>query len=186
MVAFLFALSILGVVLIIYTYVPSSIEKGNARKAFYNKDYYEAYELLVGKELNDSDTILLDKVTCILKMQRKLDSYNNYIAMEKELEALNALMEGVRLYDECYTHANALSIGDEVNAIYNEIIIILNGKYGVSVDMAKEINAVENDEEYTLRLQYLLDGRTWSNVTDANQTVIEDVLPEEEDFLEGQ
>lgn len=186
MVAFLFALSILGVVLIIYTYVPSSIEKGNARKAFYNKDYYEAYELLVGKELNDSDTILLDKVTCILKMQRKLDSYNNYIAMEKELEALNALMEGVRLYDECYTHANALSIGDEVNAIYNEIIIILNGKYGVSVDMAKEINAVETDEEYTLRLQYLLDGKTWGNVTDANQTVIEDVLPEEEDFLEGQ
>lgn len=186
MVAFLFALSILGVILVIYTYVPSAIEKGNARKAFYNKDYYEAYELLVGKELNDSDAILLDKVICILKMQRKLDSYNNYIAMEKELEAINALMEGVRLYGECNTYANALSIGDDVNAIYNEIIIILNGKYGVSEDVAKEINAVETDEEYTLRLQYLVEGKTWGSETDTNQPIIEDVLPEEEDFLEGQ
>lgn len=186
MVASLFALSILGVILVIYAYVPSAIEKGNARKAFYNKDYYEAYELLVGKELNDSDAILLDKVICILKMQRKLDSYNNYIAMEKELEAINALMEGVRLYGECNTYANALSIGDDVNAIYNEIIIILNGKYGVSEDVAKEINAVETDEEYTLRLQYLVEGKTWGSETDTNQPIIEDVLPEEEDFLEGQ
>ncbi len=186
MAAFLFALSILGVILVIYAYVPSAIEKGNARKAFYNKDYYEAYELLVGKELNDSDAILLDKVTCILKMQRKLDSYNNYIAIEKELEALNALVEGVRLYEECYTYANALSIGDEVNAIYNEIIIILNGKYGVSEDVAKEINTAETDEEYTLRLQYLVEGKTWGSGADTNHTVIEDVLPEEEDFLEGQ
>lgn len=186
MVASLFALSILGVILVIYAYVPSAIEKGNARKAFYNKDYYETYELLVGKELNDSDAILLDKVICILKMQRKLDSYNNYIAMEKELEAINALMEGVRLYGECNTYANALSIGDDVNAIYNEIIIILNGKYGVSEDVAKEINAVETDEEYTLRLQYLVEGKTWGSETDTNQPIIEDVLPEEEDFLEGQ
>ena len=71
MVAISFALSIMVIILIIYNFVPTSIEKANARKAFYNKEYYECYELLQGKELNDSDQILLNKVTCILKMQRK-------------------------------------------------------------------------------------------------------------------
>lgn len=187
MVAFAFALSIMAIILVIYAFVPAAIEKANARKAFYNKDYYEAYELLHGKELNDSDTILLNKVVCILKMQRKLDSYNNYVKMDKELEALNSLVEAVGLYGESYTYAKALSIDGEYNAIYDDILIILNGKYDVSEETAKEILACESDAEYTLRLQYLVEGKTWgSPETEDGEKPMEDVLPEEEEFLEGQ
>ena len=185
MVAFVFALSIMAIVLLIYAFVPTAIEKANARKAFYNKDYYEAYELLQGKELNDSDTILLNKVTYLLKMQRKLDSYNNYVKMDKKLEAVNLLMEAVKLYEESYTYAKALSIAGDFDAIYDEILLILNGRYGVSEEMAKEINACESDVEYTVRLQYLIEGKTWGE-TDDSEKPMEDVLPEEEDFLEGQ
>lgn len=185
MTAFLFAMSILGVILVIYNFVPDAIDKASARKAYYNKEYYKAYETLAGKELNDSDTILLEKVTCILKMQRKLDSYNNYVEMGKELEALNALVEGVKLYNECHTYATALSIDDEIDVIYEEIMIILSGKYGVDVQTVNEINACLDDAEYTLRLQYILDGKNWS-IEEEPQMPMEDVLPEEEDFLEGQ
>lgn len=187
MVAFAFAISIMVIVLVIYIFVPTAIDKANARKAFYNKDYYEAYELLQGKELNDSDTILLNKVTCILKLQRKLDAYNNYVKMDKELEALNSLVEAVNLYGESYTYAKALSIDSDVDAIYEQILIILNGKYGVSEAGAKEILACESDAEYTLRLQYVIEGKNWENVEEENsEKPMEDVLPEEEDFLEGQ
>lgn len=187
MVAFLFALSIMAIVLVIYAFVPNTIDKANARKAYYNKEYYEAYELLQGKELNDSDTILLNKVVCILKMQRKLDSYNNYVKMDKELEALNSLVEAVGLYGESYTYAKALSIDSEIDTIYEEILIILSGKYGISEETAKEILACESDAEYTLRLQYLVEGKNWgSTETKDSEEPMEDVLPEEEEFLEGQ
>ena len=143
--------------------------------------------MLQGKELNDSDTILLNKVTCILKLQRKLDAYNNYVKMDKELEALNSLVEAVNLYGESYTYAKALSIDSDVDAIYEQILIILNGKYGVSEAGAKEILACENDAEYTLQLQYVIEGKNWGNVEEENsEKPMEDVLPEEEDFLEGQ
>lgn len=187
MVAFTFALSIMVVILVIYMFVPNAIDKANARKAFYNKDYYEAYELLQGKELNDSDRILLNKVTCILKVQRKLDSYNNYVKLDKQLDAINVLMEGVALYEESYTYAKALSIDGEIDAIYDEILLILNGRYGVNEEMAKEINAYESDAEYTIRLQYLIEGKSWGvPETDDSEKPMEDVLPEEKDFLEGQ
>lgn len=187
MVAFAFAITLMAVILIIYIFVPDVVEKGNARKAYYDKDYYEAFELLQGKDLNDSDTILLNKVTCILKLQRKLDSYNNYVKMDKELEALNALVDAVRLYGENYTYASALSIDDEYNAIYDEIKIILNGKYGVSEERAREILAYESDAQYTISLQDIVNGKALNTPdTDDSKKPLDDVLPEEEDFLKGQ
>lgn len=187
MVAFVFAISLMVIVLVLYAFVPTAIEKANARKAFYSKDYYEAYELLQGKELNDSDQILLNKVTCILKMQRKLDAYDNYVKLDKQLEAVNSLMEAVVLYENNYTYAKALSISDEYDTIYDEVLLILNGRYGVSEELAKEINACESDAEYTVRLYYLIEGKSWGSVEEeSSEKPMEDVLPEEEDFLEGQ
>lgn len=187
MSAFMFAISLLVIIVVIYSLVPTAVEKTNARKAFYNKDYYKAYELLQGKELNDSDSILLDKVTCILKIQRKLDSYHNYVKMDKQLEALNLLMEAVAEYEEIHTHAKALSIDDEMDAIYDEILLILNGRYGISEEMAKEINACISDAEYTVRLYYIIEGKEFDSVEEEEgNKPMEDILPEEEDFLEGQ
>ena len=187
MVAVSFALSIMAIILIIYNFVPTSIEKANARKAFYNKEYYECYELLQGKELNDSDQILLNKVTCILKMQRKLDAYNNYIKMDKNLEAVNLLIEAVDLYADNHTYARSLSIDKEYDAIYDEILLILNGRYNISEKMAKEIYAIESDAQYTISLQNIIEGKSFgSNDEGENEKPMEDILPEEKDFLEGQ
>lgn len=187
MVAVFFALSIMAIILIIYNFVPASIEKANARKAFYNKEYYECYELLQGKELNDSDKILLNKVTCILKMQRKLDAYNNYIKMDKNLEAVNLLMEAVELYEDNYTYARSLSIDKEYDAIYDEILLVLNGRYNISEEMAKEINAAESDAQYTIFLHNIIEGKAFgNNEEDEGKKPMEDILPEEKDFLEGQ
>lgn len=187
MVAVVFALSLMAIILLIYNFVPDAIEKANARKAFYNKDYYESYELLQGKELNDSDKILLNKVTCILKLQRKVDSYNNYVKMDKPLEAINFLMEAVALYEKNNTYAKALSIDEEYDAIYDEVLLVLNGRYGVTEEMAKEINAYESDAKYTISLYNIIEGNGYGSVEEGeNEKPMEDILPEEEDFLEGQ
>ncbi len=183
-VAVLFAASILGIILVIYFNVPGAIDKSSARKAFYNHDYYKAYELLIGKELNDSDTILLDKVTSVLKMQRKLDSYNNYVLLGKELEALNALVESVKLHDEEYSHIKALSLENEYDTIYDEMVIILKGKYHVTEDVVREINALEDDKQYTLRLTYIIEGKSIEQEGEnEEESIMEDVLPEEEEFM---
>ena len=187
MVAVMFAFSLMAIILLIYNFVPDAIEKANARKAFYNKDYYESYELLQGKDLNDSDKILLNKVTCILKLQRKVDSYNNYVKMDKPLEAINFLMEAVALYEKNNTYAKALSIDEEYSAIYDEVLLILNGRYAVTEEMAKEINACESDAQYTINLYNIIEGNGYGSVEEGESNKpMEDILPEEEDFLEGQ
>ncbi len=187
MIAFVFAVSIMVIVLIIYFFLPEAVEKKNARKAYYEKNYYEAYELLAGKELNDSDAILLKKTTCILKMQRKLDSYNNYVRMDNDLKAVNALVEAVELYEEEYINARGLSIDGEFDAIYSQIVIILNGKYGITEEMAKEVLDSESDAEYTVKLQSLLNGEVYNELGEGQENKpMEDVLPEEQDFLKGQ
>ena len=187
MVAVMFAFSLMAIILLIYNFVPDAIEKANARKAFYNKDYYESYELLQGKDLNDSDKILLNKVTCILKLQRKVDSYNNYVKMDKPLEAINFLMEAVALYEKNNTYAKALSIDEEYSAIYDEVLLILNGRYAVTEEMAKEINACQSDAQYTINLYNIIEGNGYGSVEEGESNKpMEDILPEEEDFLEGQ
>ena len=114
-------------------------------------------------------------------------SYHNYVKMDKQLEALNLLMEAVAEYEEIHTHAKALSIDDEMDAIYDEILLILNGRYGISEEMAKEINACISDAEYTVRLYYIIEGKEFDSVEEEEgNKPMEDILPEEEDFLEGQ
>lgn len=183
----LFAISLTAVILIIYHFVPENMAKNQARKAFYNHEYQEAFELLYGCNLNDSDSILLNKVTYILKLQNKMDSYDNYQNLGMDLDALNALMEGVVIYDEIHISASALGIGEEVDKIYDDILTTLNGKYNITEEMAKEINAYEDDALYSLRLEYIISGQEWPDgSTSKEQAPMEDILDEETDFIEDE
>ena len=96
-------------------------------------------------------------------MERFLESVGLITGTVKNLEAINLLIEAVELYENNHIYARSLSIDKEYDAIYDEILLVLNGRYNISEEMAKEINAAESDAQYTIFLHNIIEGKAFGN-----------------------
>lgn len=201
-------LSFMAMIIIMCSMIPDFFEKREARKAFYESDYIKAYEMLYGKQLDESDEIIYRKAETILKLDRKLDSYHNFLGIGEEVRALDSLMSGVEIYPEILAKAEEYRVTQEVNVIYEDILSVLNEKYLVSEEEARTIIGY-NDVLYTKKLESLVNGTPFTEPSEAGaaeepaeaepdilpeeQAIIEEdipaepeeVLPEEEEILQG-
>ena len=120
-------------------------------------------------------------------MKRKLDSYHNYLGMGKEIQALDALMSGVEHYPEILAKAEEYRVTQEVNAIYESILSILNDKYTLAEPVAQTIIAYD-DVTYTKRLESIVYNTPFimpEEKTEEEEAVpTEDILPEEQEMME--
>lgn len=153
-----FCLTILAGILLIIQLVPPAMEKSRARDAYYAKDYERVLEGFYGEKLSESDSIMYNRAYIILRMQRKIDAYNNYMYMGKETDALNQLIEGILRYNEIYEDAMEYNVVPELDSMYQTIMDALQNKYGLSVSEAVEIYAMEDDLAYTLKLESIING----------------------------
>ena len=164
--------------------MPEYADKKNARQAFYNGDYKEAFRLLYDKNLNSSDSVIYNRVRTVLTIERKMESYENNLAMNRELEALDALIQGIDCYQNL-TGVDEYGVREEVDAIYQQICTILQDNYDITPEEALEINAYDNDT-YTRKLNSVISG---TEFTMPGQEIVneelppQDVLPEEEEII---
>jgi len=191
--AFVFCFTIMAVIIIVSSLYTSFSNLSKARWAFDNEDYQTCYENLYGEKLSEEDQLLFDKSAVILSMQRKLDSYENFRQLGMDVEALNALFEGVTLYDRLIEKAYELNVAPRVENIYQTI----RGKFAefdVTDEMIEEILSYESATTYTRRLQSIVYGTPFEENLDQTEEVseeteteseapLEDVLEEEMDFL---
>lgn len=190
-IVFLFCFSILAVILLFKNVVLDLSNLKDARWAFDNADYETCYANLYGEELSEEDEEIFQKSYIILCVQRKLDSYENFIRMDMGVEALNALFDGVRVYRDMETRAGELGILDRISGIYQTIYAKL-GEYGLSNEEIEEILDYDSKVTYTKRLDSIVNGTPfdveegiWEKEVQAapEPQPLEDVLPQEEDFL---
>ena len=175
-------LTLTAMVIVLCSIVPAFFDKREARDAYYQADYKKTFDLLYGKALDDSDTIMYNQSLTILEMNRKLDAYHNYLAIGEEVRALDALMIGIQKYPDVLLKAEEFHVTQEVNAVYETMLSILNDKYGLSENDANVIIAYD-DVTYTKKLESVVNGTPF---VDPNaQQASADVLPEEEDFYES-
>lgn len=180
---FLFCATIAACIIVLTMLLPPQMEKQEARVAFDRSQYEQVYALLYGKELSEEDEVLLIKSSVILKMQRKLDSYENYKKMDMQPEALNALIEGVSRYQNLRDDAASYNVGGEVADIYGQILTALSGDYGLSEADALDIISSGDDVTYSQRIRAVISGEFYG----AEEPLPEgrqDVLPEEEEIIE--
>ena len=180
---FLFCATIAACIIVLTMLLPPQMEKQEARVAFDRSQYEQVYALLYGKELSEEDEVLLEKSSTILKMQRKLDSYENYKKMDMQPEALNALIEGVSRYQNLRDDAASYNVGGEVADIYGQILTALASDYGLSEADALDIISSEDDVTYSQRIRAVISGEFYG----AEEVLPEgkqDVLPEEEEIIE--
>ena len=194
-IVFVFCFSILALILILHTVVLDWGNVKEARWAFDNADYETCYANLYGEELSEEDEEIFQKSYIILSVQRKWDSYENRRQAGMEIEALDALFEGVRVYRNMQARAESYGILSRITPVFETIYSTLQS-YGLSDKDIEEILAYESKVSYTKHLESIVNGtpfemNEWlpaTAETEKEEVVgepqpLEDVLPMEEDFL---
>ena len=139
----------------------------DAGQEFENRDYKAAYEALAGVNVSKSSEELKDKVRICMQLQRELDSYNNYYKMKMYLESLDALAKGIRSYDENKDKADTYEIMTQYNELEAKLAEALYNEFGVTETQIRDIiNNSKNQEEYTAKLQAIIDSWQQKNRED--------------------
>lgn len=113
--------------------------------------YTDAYQEILGTNMKKKDQETYDKIVTVMKVQRSLNSYENYDNMKYYPDALNALLVGLRKYDENIETARNLEIEKDVDNCKEKILTLLDEEYGLSEDQARGILSLKKDA-YTDRV----------------------------------
>lgn len=182
--------TIIAAIILLSFFLPDYADKQSARAAFYTGDYEKVYGLLYGKDLNQSDELIFERANVVLKLQRRLDSYDLNKKIGKEEKALDALLQGVQKYEEL-SKSESYGAMDELQALYQEILEHLSADYGISEEEAAVINSYDS-ETYSRKVYSVVKGTDFTDPSqeNGNETGEEesakepkDILPEEEDII---
>ena len=182
-VSFVFAFSVLALILLVEFLVPSMITLGTAREAFNKGNYYEAYKEYYGQKLSEDDEKKFQAATVIMRMQSNLDGYHNYMKLNDEIMAIHSLLEGVHIKFDVFGKAEELGVLSQVREVYDKILEILNNNYHVSEEEALELIEEKSDAVYTRKLEAIAEGGEYTE-SNSEQTNWDDMLPEEENLFE--
>ncbi|MCI8307653.1 MAG: hypothetical protein HFH14_06340 [Lachnospiraceae bacterium] len=127
----------------------------NATSYFESGRYEESYNELVGIELKEEDKVLYNKVVTIMYVYKQLDAYDAYYKAGKYPQALDSLLKGIRDYEKYMPDALEFDITDNFDSIKNQIVGELSAEYGITEDMAREINSINDSAEYSARVYEL-------------------------------
>ncbi len=111
----------------------------DAADYFDMQKYSLAYQKILGTDVKEKDQETYDKIMTVMKVQRALNSYKNYDKMKYYPDALNALLVGLRKYDENIETAMSLGVDNDMDACRAEIISILRDEFGLSEQEAYRI-----------------------------------------------
>ena len=140
---------------------PEPLVVKQAKSSYKKGEYWNTYKDLYGKAavLTKDQQEEFKKAEVISKMQRYYDEYADYSSVVgKEPEALNALIKGVGRYDEIYKEAKETGdpkVEEEVSNTYDDLVTALQDDYHLTDDLAKQLYAIEDPIEYTIRLQWI-------------------------------
>ncbi|MCR5788271.1 MAG: hypothetical protein K6G83_00130 [Lachnospiraceae bacterium] len=138
--------------------IPFYADMNHADEKYDQAAYDEVFMDLTGHKLSKDEQALYDKNLILYKVTRRYQSYQNYMALNMQVEALNSLVQGIRVIDEEERKALELGITSQFDMIAEKIIDSLNSVFGVSVEQAQAWLAIPSSEEYSRTLERYLEG----------------------------
>lgn len=124
----------------------------NAANYFSNQRYHRAYDEIKGVEVKDKDQELKDRIYTVMYVERLYESYEHNMQLGFKEKALDSLLRGVSKYYEHYEEAVELNIVDDIEYSFAQIQTALLENYGITLEQALEINALE-DYEYVKQIE---------------------------------
>lgn len=180
-----FCATVIAAVNLLSIFLTDYADKQNARTAFYSGQYEDVYLLLYNRTLNAEEQLIYNRADTVLQLQRRLDSYHANKKMGMEAEALDSLLLGVIKY-ESLAGGETYGASDELRALYQDILNTLSTEYGISEEMAMEINTYDS-EAYTQKIYALINGTGFAEEpeegAEPEAAGPQDILPDEEDII---
>ena len=146
----------------------------------------------MGDELKSSDQLLEKKATIIVRLQHATQTCENHLKMDKKLEALDDLMQGIAYYDMTETGDDVIYITSEAMTEYQKVLDMLKAEFGLSPEDAATILAEEDSYAYNLILKDIVEGKPYvrpgmesAEEQMEERIILEDMLPEEEEYING-
>ena len=93
-----------------------------------------------------------DKVVTVMYVNKQLNSYNNYYAMQMYPEALDSLLKGLQKYDRHLETAGQLGVVDVMDYVRAQIIRELKTTYSMNEKKAYEIINMDTQEAYSQKV----------------------------------
>ena len=119
----------------------------SAKKYFEMGNYDLAYDNVSGLDIMSKDDKLYNKIRTVMIVYQGYISYNNYIELDREAEALDALINAVGRKQQAESDTLLYQVSDEVDAVYEQILSILEF-YEIDEQMALDMYMMTNYEEY--------------------------------------
>ena len=154
-----------------------SVKKAG-RTAFKNEDYQACYQDLFGKKLNETETIMFNRSECILRIRLWLREYEILADEGSEIKALDSLIQSINAYPGLYTSAVNWGCLDKVEPTYQEMLGILNNKYGLTTEEAFSIAAEPDDIVYTRLVHEVVNGMSYTDAYNKINGIVTEPEPE--------
>jgi len=122
------------------------------------KEYTQAYNQIYGVDVKEKDQELKDQVMTVMFIQKQLNSFDNYFAMEAYPEALDSLLKGLDKYNKYLDQARSLGIESDLNYVRDEIVAQLKSAFNISEGKAKSILAISDPSKYTEQVTKAANG----------------------------
>ena len=119
--------------------------KQAADKYFKMGKYTEAYQEAVGTKMRDKDPEMYQKIKTVMKVQQSINAYQNYERVGYYPDALNALLQGIRKYDDNLSTAIDLEADQDLKKCREQILSNLQSEFGVSESEAYSLLSLDQN-----------------------------------------
>lgn len=152
-----------AVVFIFVSLVTDFSVKQEASDAYRKGDYAACYESLYGKTLNDEQQKMLGKSESILYMEQMYNKYEIILQRGTEAEALDSLLQIVNDYPQVSEYAAQWEALPEIGEVYSRILAVLDEKYHLTEEQAREIAEIKSNIEYTRVVTAVAEGKEYDS-----------------------
>lgn len=127
-----------------------------ATSCYLDQKYGEAYDELYTLTIKKNDEYFYGQVTTIMQVYTNYRSYQTLIDMGNYEDALDSLLNGVRMFDKYKDVAREeYNCYDDLNNVLGWIVQALQDSYGINESQAREINFLGKGKEYAYRVAEL-------------------------------
>ncbi len=124
----------------------------HATSYFDKKKYTQAYYEVYGMEIKDEDIEIYEKIKTVMFVNKQLNSYNNYTALNEYPQALDSLLKGLKRYDKYIELATMLGIRTDMDYVREQILAELKKEFKLSEKEALKMTHIDNMKDYSMKV----------------------------------
>ena len=115
-----YSFATIGVLIMVGVWLlPRRANIKEAANEYANEKYIDAYQTISAVSIKEDEQALYDKIVLCSKLERQIQSYQTNVSMDKTLEALHALLQGLDLYNKKTRRSKGVEDSERISADEN-------------------------------------------------------------------